>query len=137
VHFRTVGTYHDDSQGSARGKNAIFVIEANDLHIVHLGDLGHVLTSEQAAAIGPVDVLLIPVGGVYTIDAAHATQVVELLKPRLVVPMHYKTPKVRFDLQPVDAFLSGKAVERVAGNQVTLSPQTLPQTTTVLVLGYE
>ena len=137
VRFHTVGTYHDASQGSERGKNAIFAIEANGLHVVHLGDLGHVLTSQQVAAIGPVDVLLIPVGGVYTIDAAPATQVVDLLKPRLVVPMHYGTPRLQFDLQPVDAFLTGKTVERAAGNQVTLSLQTLPQSTTVLVLGYE
>jgi L-ascorbate metabolism protein UlaG (beta-lactamase superfamily) len=74
---------------------------------------------------------------VYTIDAASATQVVDSLKPRLVLPMHYKTPQVQINLQPVDAFLTGKTVERVAGNQVTLSPQTLPQSTTVLVLGYE
>lgn len=137
VRFRTVGTYHDESQGSERGKSAIFTIEVNGLHIVHLGDLGHVLTSEQVAAIGPVDVLLIPVGGVYTIDAAPATQVVDSLKPRLVVPMHYKTPRVQSNLQPADDFLTGKTVERAAGNQVALSLQTLPQSTTVLVLGYE
>jgi L-ascorbate metabolism protein UlaG (beta-lactamase superfamily) len=137
VRFRTVGTYHDESQGSDRGKSAIFAIEVNGLHIVHLGDLGHLLTSEQVTTIGPVDVLMIPVGGVYTIDAASATQVVDSLKPRLVVPMHYGTPRLQFDLQPVDAFLTGKTVERSAGNQVTLSLQTLPQSTTVLVLGYE
>jgi L-ascorbate metabolism protein UlaG (beta-lactamase superfamily) len=137
VHFHTVGTYRDDSQDSERGKNAIFAVEVNSLHIVHLGDLGHLLTSEQVAAIGPVDVLLIPVGGLCTIGAAPATQVVELLKPRLGVPMHYKTLQVQFDLQPVDAFLTGKTVERAEGNQVTLSLQTLPQSTTVLVLGDE
>ncbi|MDO9065928.1 MAG: MBL fold metallo-hydrolase, partial [Chloroflexota bacterium] len=107
VRFRTVNTYHDDTQGSARGKNAVFVIEANNLRIVHLGDLGHLLTAEQVTAIGAVDVLLIPVGSLYTIDAARATQVVDSLKPRLVVPMHYKTPRIQLALQPVDAFLSG------------------------------
>ena len=137
VRFRTVNTYHDDTQGSARGKNAVFVIEANNLRIVHLGDLGDLLTAEQVTAIGAVDVLLIPIGSLYTIDAARATQVVDSLKPRLVVPMHYKTPRIQLALQPVDAFLSGKTVERATGNQVTLSVQTLPKSTTVLVLGYE
>lgn len=137
VRIRTINVYHDDSQGSGRGKNAIFAFEANNLRVVHVGDLGHLLSPEQVTAIGAVDVLLIPVGGNFTIDAARATQVVDQLKPRAVIPMHYKTPAVQLAIEPVDAFLSGKTVERAAGNQITFSTQTLPKTTTVFVLGYE
>lgn len=137
VHIRTVNLYHDDSQGSARGKDAAFVFEASGLKVVHLGDLGHLLSAEQMAAIGAVDVLMIPVGGNYTIDAAKATQVVESLKPRVVIPMHNKTAVTALPIEPVDAFLIGKTVERVSSNKLAISPQTLPKSTTVYVLGYE
>jgi L-ascorbate metabolism protein UlaG (beta-lactamase superfamily) len=135
--IRTVNVYHDDTQGSARGKNAVFVVEANGLKIVHLGDLGHLLSPEQITAIGAVDVLIVPVGGNFTIDAAKATQVVDALKPRAVIPMHYKTPLATNAVAPVDAFLTGKTVQKFTSNQTTISSQTLPSTTTVLLLGYE
>ena len=137
VHLRSLGTYHDDSQGSERGKNGVFIIEAHGLRVVHLGDLGHLLSPEQVGAIGSVDVLMVPVGGFYTIDAAAATEVMQQLEPRLVVPMHYKMPETRSFMKPVDDFLKGKTVERRSGNQITLSRQTLPQATTVLVMGYQ
>jgi L-ascorbate metabolism protein UlaG (beta-lactamase superfamily) len=105
VNIRTVGVYHDAEEGLERGKNAVFIIEVDGLHIVHLGDLGHPLTDAQVKKIGPVDVLLIPVGGVYTINGLEAKKVVELLKPRqYVIPMHYGT-KVFDELLPVDEFL--------------------------------
>jgi L-ascorbate metabolism protein UlaG (beta-lactamase superfamily) len=137
VRIRTVNLYHDDTQGSARGKDAAFVFEASGFKIVHVGDLGHLLSPEQIAAIGPVDVLMIPVGGNYTIDAAKATQVAGSLKPRVVIPMHYKTAATSLPIEPVDAFLNGKTVERAASNKLTISAQTLPKSTTVYVLGYE
>lgn len=137
VRVRTVNVYHDNTQGSARGKNAVFVIEANGLIIAHLGDLGHVLSPEQVAAIGPVDVLMVPVGGNYTIDPANATQVVKSLQPSAVIPMHYKTAVATSAIGPVDAFLTDKTVQQVTGNQVTFTTATLPKTMTVFVLGYE
>lgn len=85
-------TWHDGEGGSKRGGNLVFVIEAEGLRIAHLGDLGHVLAERQRAAIGPVDVALVPVGGLYTTDAAVAAQNVRLLAPRLTIPMHYRTP---------------------------------------------
>jgi L-ascorbate metabolism protein UlaG (beta-lactamase superfamily) len=90
VHVRTVGTYHDDMRGLMRGKNSVFIFEVDGLRIVHLGDLGHLLTKDQIKKIGPVDVLMIPVGGVYTINGDEAKKVVEQLNPRFyVIPMHY------------------------------------------------
>lgn len=125
VQIRSVGVYHDGEQGKQRGLNSVFVFETGGLKIAHLGDLGHLLTDVQLKEIGPVDVVLIPVGGVFTIDAAQATRVVEQLKPRtIVVPMHYKTDALVIkELAPVDAFLQGKAqVRRETGNVLALAP---------------
>jgi L-ascorbate metabolism protein UlaG (beta-lactamase superfamily) len=105
VHVRSVGTYHDNAEGLERGKNTIFVISVDGLQIVHLGDLGHELTDAQVRQIGPVDVMLVPVGGVYTINGSEARRVVAQLKPRqYIVPMHYGTA-VFEDLLPVNEFL--------------------------------
>lgn len=93
VKFSSVGTYHDNTGGMTRGRNGVFVIEVDGLRIVHLGDLGHLLTDRQIKAIGEVDVLMIPVGGVYTINGLDAAKIVEQLKPkRYILPMHYGVP---------------------------------------------
>jgi L-ascorbate metabolism protein UlaG (beta-lactamase superfamily) len=90
VKISTVGTYHDDMRGMMRGKNSAFILEVNGLRIVHLGDLGHLLSKDQIKKIGAVDVLMIPVGGVYTINGGEAKKVVEQLKPKhYILPMHY------------------------------------------------
>ncbi|OGP59792.1 MAG: hypothetical protein A2V67_02765 [Deltaproteobacteria bacterium RBG_13_61_14] len=137
VSIRTVPTYHDSRQGMMRGKNTVFIFETAGLTVVHLGDLGHVLDDEQVKAIGKTDVLLIPVGGTYTIDAAEATQVMNQLRPKIVVPMHYKTDKTpNLPVAPVDDFLQGKPkVQRVKGNE--LAVKELPAETTIIVLDYK
>ncbi len=139
VAVRGVATFHDNSQGSARGRNAIFVLEVDGLRLAHLGDLGHVLTPEQVQAMGAVDVLIVPVGGFFTIDAAAATQVVGQLNPKVVVPMHYKTARLSATWQGVgvDPFLEGKTVQRPNSTTISLSKATLPAQTTVVVLNYE
>lgn len=120
VRIRTVPSWHDESRGAERGRNAIFVFETGGMRIVHLGDLGHALTQAQIDAIGPVDLLLVPVGGFFTIDAAGATAVVEQLAPRVVIPMHYKTDSVTIpQLAPVDAFLEGKEVVEMSSNSTS------------------
>ena len=86
---REVETFHDDRGGALRGPNTIRVFTAGGVSVAHLGDLGHQLTAEQLRAIGPVDAALVPVGGVYTLNAAGAKAVCEVLKPKCVVPMHY------------------------------------------------
>lgn len=139
VSFRTVGVNHDEAQGAVRGKNAVFIMVADGLRLAHLSDLGHTLTPQQVAAIGAVDVLLIPVGDVYTINSALATQVVAQLNPRVVVPMHYKTARLSSSLPlvGVEPFLTGKRVERPGSNLLRLSKAALPAETTVFVLNYE
>ena len=108
VRVRTVHSYHDEEEGLKRGKNAIFIVEADGLSIVHLGDLGHTLSNEQVKEIGPVDILMIPVGGIYTLNGEQAKVVQKQLKPRLyVLPMHYGT-KVFDDLQGPAEFLEGQ-----------------------------
>ncbi len=89
--LRAVRTCHDDAGGSKRGGNAVFVIEADDVRLAHLGDLGHEPSGAQYAQMGPVDALLIPVGGFYTIDGKTARAVAEKLSPAVTLPMHYKT----------------------------------------------
>jgi L-ascorbate metabolism protein UlaG (beta-lactamase superfamily) len=109
IHIRNLGTYHDAENGMVRGKNSVFVVSAEGLTVCHLGDLGHELSPEQVKALGPVDVLLVPVGGVYTINGETARRVVAAVKPRrFVVPMHYGVPGYD-DLLPVDEFLDGLA----------------------------
>lgn len=130
------------SHGPGRGENTIFTWNLGGINFCHLGDLGEVLSQEQISQIGPVDVLLIPVGGYYTIDATQATQVLEALKPKIVVPMHYRTPALSASianvLAPVDDFLQGKEKHLESGkHRVTLKKETLPQTTQVLVMTYE
>lgn len=138
VKVRNVPTYHDDEEGAKRGKNSVFVIEADGLKFVHLGDLGHELSEEQAKAIGPVDVLMVPVGGIYTLNGEAAKKVVAQLKPRLfVIPMHYGT-KVYTDVQPPDEFLDGQKNVRDLKdvNLLEIPPDLKADRPTVVVMGW-
>ncbi|HBE73588.1 MAG TPA: MBL fold metallo-hydrolase [candidate division Zixibacteria bacterium] len=108
VEIRGVPTYHDQAGGQERGKNIMFVYQADGVRVCHCGDLGHVLDDKHVKELGPVDVLLLPVGGFYTIDAAEADQVIAKVKPRVAVPMHYKTEKLGFGIATVEPFVNGK-----------------------------
>jgi L-ascorbate metabolism protein UlaG (beta-lactamase superfamily) len=99
-------TYHDTSEGKDRGSNIVFVIEIDGIRVCHLGDLGHSLSAEDAAAIGKVDVLLLPVGGFYTIGPKEAVDVMKTLAPAVTIPMHFKTEPLGFPIKPVEDFLS-------------------------------
>jgi L-ascorbate metabolism protein UlaG (beta-lactamase superfamily) len=141
LHVRTVGVYHDDVEGMERGKTAVFIIEVDGLRIVHLGDLGHVLTPAQVKEIGPVDVLMIPVGGVYTINGSEAKKVVEQLKPRrYIVPMHYGT-KVFDDVLPVDEFLEDQNPANIKRfeftNKLVIDPDFKPAQPVIAVLNWK
>jgi L-ascorbate metabolism protein UlaG (beta-lactamase superfamily) len=112
-----IASEHDEQAGTARGPNTIFVFELGGVRVAHLGDFGQSeLREEQAAAIGRVDLLIIPVGGGPTIGAAQAAVIVERLSPRWVVPMHYRTPRIGF-LETADDFLErAEHVERLRGS---------------------
>ncbi|MFL5328748.1 MAG: MBL fold metallo-hydrolase [Gemmataceae bacterium] len=138
VRIRSVGVYHDAVQGMQRGKNMIFLVEFDGMKLAHLGDLGHLLTDEQLRQIGPVDVLLIPVGGVYTINGDQAKKVIAQIKPtKYVLPMHYGT-RMFDDLSPPDEFLEGQThVKRtLATNELTLDPAFKPAEPEIVVLGW-
>jgi L-ascorbate metabolism protein UlaG (beta-lactamase superfamily) len=140
VAIRTVGVYHDDKRGAERGLNTVFIFEVAGLRIAHLGDLGHLLDDKQLSAIGSVDVLLVPVGGVFTVDADRATRVIDQLRPRLmIVPMHYRTAVSTISqLAPVDEFLAGKTnVRRLAGNVLPLSTMKSRPAAEIVLMGYK
>ncbi len=135
ITFKGVPTYHDTTRGSERGENVIFCFTVDDVRLCHLGDLGHMLEAEAASEIGTVDVLMMPVGGFYTIDAAAATGVMNTLKPRLVIPMHFKTAKCGFPITTVDDFLLNKTgVKRLNTSEITLTRESLPSSTEIQVL---
>ena len=108
IEFKGVQSYHDQQLGSLRGKNTMFLMSVDHFRICHLGDLGHELSSSEVEQIGDVDILLIPVGGYYTIGPKEADRVIERLNPRLVIPMHYATDKTNMPIAPVENFLEGK-----------------------------
>jgi L-ascorbate metabolism protein UlaG (beta-lactamase superfamily) len=153
VHIRSVGVYHDKAEGMSKGKNTIFILEMDGLHIVHLGDLGHLLSEKDIQKIGPVDVLMIPVGGVYALNGSDAKQVVADLKPRLyILPMHYGTPKVFEDLLPPDEFLEeqanvkdnrdpdprgAKKKPRTYSNELIVDPNSKPAEPVIVLLHWQ
>ena len=135
VTFRGLATFHDTKRGAERGANIVWSIEADGMRICHLGDLGVTSAAEEIKHLGPIDVLLVPVGGTFTIDARGATEVVNALKPRLALPMHYRTPKTRLNIAYVDEFLVDKRnVRRVDGSELVVTTDTLPHETEIVVL---
>ena len=142
VRVRTVGTYHDDMKGMMHGLNAIFILEVDGLRIVHLGDLGHPLTKEQLAKIGPVDVLMIPCGGVYSLNGIEAKKVMAQLKPRMyVLPMHYGTKAaLSEELLSVDSFLEDQKRENIRmekSNELVIDPAFKPKEPITVVLHWK
>jgi len=133
VEIEGILSYHDKELGAARGENIIFVILTEGLKIVHLGDLG---TEEIALdKLQDVDVLLIPVGGTFTLSAKEATALVDKIKPKVTIPMHFKTPKLGFDIDRVDAFLQGKDYENK--NILEVTKENIGSFKNLLVLDYQ
>jgi L-ascorbate metabolism protein UlaG (beta-lactamase superfamily) len=108
-------TYHDKNKGKERGLNIMFKIEAEDITLLHCGDLGEVLKDDYLEKIGDIDILMIPVGGFYTIDADEAVEMVKKIEPSIVIPMHYNHPKLNQEifgrLTSIDTFLKKMGVE--------------------------
>ena len=135
IEFRGIASHHDAAGGSLRGGNVIFCFRVDDINVCHLGDLGHILTHEQITDIGLVDVLLIPVGGYFTIDCKQATAISQSLKPRVIIPMHYKNSKCNYPIAKVDEFLKGKNnVRRLDLNEVDYKKNELPEAIEIVVL---
>jgi L-ascorbate metabolism protein UlaG (beta-lactamase superfamily) len=135
IQFKGIATYHDEAQGEKRGLNTIFCFTIDDMKLCHLGDLGHVLSREQIGEIAAVDILFIPVGGFFTIDASTATQVCTQLGSKVVIPMHFKTPKCAYPIAGVTDFLQGKKhVRRIDNSEVDFEAEKLPVTTEIVQL---
>ncbi|MDH7508035.1 MAG: MBL fold metallo-hydrolase [Methanomassiliicoccales archaeon] len=124
-------TAHDDVGGSKRGKNIVFAFELDGIRFCHCGDLGHRLSQDQIRALGSIDVLFLPVGGIPTIDIGSAREVVNDLAPKIVIPMHFRVAGLALSIQPVDVFLSGIPEERIlrVGNEIEFAKEDLPTET--------
>ncbi len=135
--FKGISSYHDSVYGKHRGKNTIFVIKTDEMVLCHLGDLGHLLENVQLEEINQVDILFIPVGGYYTLNHIQADQVIEQLKPKIVLPMHYKTDAIKWSIDPLSFFLEKKQNIKIIGeNSFEIDSISLPENTTIYVLNY-
>jgi len=124
-------TFHDDREGTKRGRNVIFKFELDGVRFCHCGDLGHLLSSDQLRDLSPVDVLFVPVGGVFTIDGGQARKLVNQLKPKIAVPMHFRVGSLSLSIQTADSFLEGLPDRKIlrAGNEIDFVPEELPSDT--------
>ena len=131
-------TYHDAEKGARRGKTTVFTIEMDELSLCHLGDLGQPLTDSQVEELGRVDILMVPVGGIYTITATTAAAVVRQVEPRIVLPMHYRTPASGYqDLDPVTRFLHEMGIQQETYQpKLNVTKTNLPQMMQVVLLEY-
>ena len=133
IMFVGTQTFHDEATGAKRGDNIIFHFTLDGVTVCHAGDLGHVLLPHQVADVGKVDVLLVPVGGFYTIDATEADEVIGQLRPRVVIPMHYALPGMSLPISDEKPFLAGKSNVRKA-DELDVTAETLPAEQEIVAL---
>lgn len=135
INIKAIKTKHDDKSGSERGENTVFCFEIDRVRVCHLGDLGHLLTDNQVVEIGKVHVLLLPVGGHFTIDAKNATQVTEQVRARNIIPMHFHNDKCLFPIGGIEAFLENKTnVIKVNGSEAEFKMGEMSGETRIIVL---
>lgn len=129
-----IDSYHDQQSGENRGSNIIFRIEIDDISVAHLGDLGHPLDNFQLERLAGTDILLIPVGGKYTIDAEQAVSVIAQIEPRIVIPMHYKVKDLQLDIEGVDKFVKALGITPSYEEKLKIVKRDLPQEDMELVI---
>ncbi|MGB9811618.1 MAG: MBL fold metallo-hydrolase, partial [Dictyoglomus turgidum] len=130
----SIPVYHDNSKGSQRGKNSIVVIEGDGFKIVHMGDIGHLLSEKELVKLKNVDILFIPVGGFFTLDVKDVITTIREIKPKIVIPIHYKTEYTKdWPILPISEFLKRAEKEfkiiTINSNRITLTPKDLPKNT--------
>lgn len=131
-------SFHDEVKGTKRGENTIYIINVDGYKICHLGDLGHILNKDEIASLGNIDILLIPVGGNYTIDAKEASELTKFLKSHIIIPMHYKTPALSFPLDGVENFLTFmKNVKKSNDNFMNITGDISDMNNEVFILNYK
>lgn len=112
-------SYHDKYQGALRGNNIIFLIEIDGYRICHLGDLGHILNNDEIINLGDIDVLFVPIGGNITLGGKEASVLCQKVNPKIIIPMHYKTPRIKINLEGVDKFFKYmKNGEKLVSNSI-------------------
>ena len=132
-----IASYHDETKGSQRGANTIFCFDVDGIKVCHLGDLGHDLGKDEIDKMGRVDILLIPIGEVFTIGVDTASNICQQVKPRMVIPMHYKTDQCSWLKYGVEDFIKGKSdVRKLSANEVEIKKEALPQQMEIVVLKY-
>ncbi len=135
--FKGISSYHDSAFGEYRGTNTIFVIKSDDMVLCHLGDLGHLLNHEQLTEMDHVDILFIPVGGYFTINHIQAEKVINQIKPKIAIPMHYKTDAIKWSLDPLSVFIDKKQNIKILGEKYfEVNSSTLPEEFSIYVLNY-
>ncbi len=135
ISLRGFKFYHDKSRGMLRGETIAYSILVENLRILHLGDIGHTLTEEDVSKLAPIDILLIPVGGVYTIDHYEAWTIIQALKPKIVIPMHYWIPGALTPLNPIERFLNIVKTPRMRAESkdIIIQEDRLPEKTTIII----
>lgn len=134
VMIQGVESYHDESEGRERGGNIIYRMDMDEISVVHLGDVGHTLNNKQLEVLAGADILMVPVGGKYTVDAKKAAEIVSQVQPRMVIPMHYKLSEVQVDIEGVDRFVKELALKPTYENKLKISKKELPQEDMELVI---
>ena len=137
VEITSIKSFHDECRGKKRGENVIFKFRMDGIDVCHLGDLGEKCSSDLIETLLPVDVLLIPVGGTYTIDAEMAKEYVDRIMPDIVIPMHYRTRDCKLDIDRVEEFtglFDGDSVEESEKCGIELSRKDLTGETRIIVL---
>jgi len=137
VSIKGVATFHDDAQGGKRGRNSVYVVGLDDITFGHLGDLGQALSSSQVSEIGSLDVLFLPIGGFYTIGPEEARKVMDSLKPRITVPMHYRMHgmSATFDkLSTIEDFIrKDDSAKRLDGPSFSVAKANLPEKSQIVI----
>lgn len=129
-----IPSWHDDQQGKERGNNTIYRFTAEEMNIIHLGDLGHTLDDEQLEKMNGVDILMIPVGGTVTIDAKKANDIIAEIEPRIVIPMHYQIPGLKLKLDSLDNFLKVSGLPSEKTDKLKITKKDLPQEETKIII---
>jgi len=136
VFIQGIDSHHDSSFGKERGLNTIYIIKTEEMQICHLGDFGQKeLTSEQVEQIGNIDILILPIGGVYTISAKEAKGIISQIEPKIIIPMHYQIPKLKIKLDDLDKFLKVVGIKTIEPqNKLSIKKGDLSQEAKIIVL---
>lgn len=134
VFVEGVDSFHDQKEGAERGGNIIYRIEIDDITVTHLGDLATTLNTKQLERLEGTDILLVPIGGHYTLDAKLAVEVINQIEPRIVIPMHYKSEGSKMDIDGLEKFIKESGLKPTYEEKLKISKRELPAEDTELVI---